>query len=438
MPVRSAVSRLLPIPLLVSALAIGAAAAGQPSATAAESAQVASTGPGVLAVIESGRLTGVGASTVVGVIENRGTDTIEEGHVSVEQRDASGALLTDASAGGLLTWLRLDPGQRAGFHTTFSPVAGYHHYTLATWVTSQGLTPANRRFTVSAAATSETSVSGTYRNDNNVTADRILVTAIFRDAAGKVVDVTTDATGLGSSFPVGPGESRGFTVRRSGNPWTAPEVPHVTASVVVESADELSPLPLNVELFDFSPVQDGGRLLFAGYVRKKHANSSAPGLTTILERRRVGTSAWARVANVVADEVGYFNFGEHVVTKGWEYRARVDGTTTLAPSVSTTVRPRMKWLVELSGPAKSVRVGRTFGLSVQTTLDLGKRTAILQRQQGKKWVRVDDEQVSKRKGRAFFTTSLTTAGSYKFRVLVRKYHFNPDVTSKVVTVRVVK
>lgn len=419
--------------LVAASLVLGVAGAAATSGPAEAAPAFESLGPGEAAVVEHSLRAWPDTewSTVVGTVENRGDTTLGSATVSVDQWDSAGNLLASRSA-DVAHWSRIDPGQRAGFLVPLEPIAGFDHYTVRSWGGTAS-TPANRRFTAAVAHVDARTVGGTYRNDNASTIGRVGVTAIFQDASGHVVDIAYDTRDLGTSYALGAGETGNFSVTRSSGIWVDPVTPHTTATMIVESLDAPSPLPLETGLYTGAPLRFGSKLLMSGWMHKKHTDGEAEGVVAILEGRRVGTSAWTVLGRDTSDAVGNIAFYTAGRVDGvFDYRVRVPATATREAAMSPVVRPKVQWLIELSGPATPAKTGRSVGLSV-TSNGLGRTKVTLERQQGKRWVRVDTTPIN-RKGRASFTTDVAK-GSNKFRVTVPKHGEHDKLTSRVLIVR---
>lgn len=432
MPVGTPAYRKLAIVPL--ALAVVATISASPRAEAVPTAASASVGVGSISVVESSLqpVPGGDSSVVVGTVENRGATTVGAGAVFVDEWDAGGNLLGTANM-GLMTWSRLDPGQQSGFHIPLTKPAAFDHYTLRTWAGTD-VTPANRRFTVTISDVGVRTISGSYRNDNNTPMGRIGVTAIFRDASGDVIDVGYDFHGLEpSASPVGAGESGSFSVYRTSGHFYDPWAPHTTATVIVESLDEVSPLPLTAGLYNGYPLQFGTKRQMSGWVLKQHTAQSVGGVVAILEGRRIGTAAWTTLATDTSDDLGNIVFDTRALIDGvFDYRLRIPATATREAAMSPVIRPKVQWLVELQGPAKTPKAGRAVDLSL-TSSGLGRTKVTLERAQGKKWVPVETGPLDK-KGRATFTATLTK-GANSFRVIVPKHGEHGKLTTRVLVVR---
>jgi hypothetical protein len=156
---------------------------------------VVTTGPAPqLTVVATNQLvdTADGAGLATGIVKNTGTGNVSNIEVDLAFYDSNNNVV-ESDDENTIVFADLDelaPGEQTGFTTIFALPAGYDHFGVTSVTGDDDPTPPNHNFTVAVTNTADdglggTSVTGTVKNNNAVTADDVDVTFIFLDAAGK-------------------------------------------------------------------------------------------------------------------------------------------------------------------------------------------------------------------------------------------------------------
>lgn len=309
-----------------SALAVGAAVLVAPAAQAAAVVTVVS---------QSTFVDSVGTDNIVGEVRNDGSTNVEQITLDFQFMSASSQVLGTDSTTGMVE--RLAPGEKSPFLLTFTPPAGYHHYSVTASATDVAAPP-NHNFTTSLPNEYTDSsglhhLAGTVRNNNTIDADFVNVVVTFYNGGGKVVNAVSEFVDDDAITPGGtsaidemvsttPAYSSYVALAQSNSDAAPGATPSPTATAPATASP--TPSPTATPAAEMTPTLSLAPSVISAGQRVTVTYYGTPGTTLQILSKTQPATAYSVIRSVTLDASGYGSTS-HAPTKNTRIMAKTPG-----------------------------------------------------------------------------------------------------------------
>jgi hypothetical protein len=329
------VARRLAALVFATALGAGAVALVAPAAQAAQVITVLS---------QSTFVDSVGTDNIVGEVRNDGSTNVEDVELTFHFMDAADQEIDSDWTNTLVE--RLAPNEKSPFLETFMRPPGYHHYTVTVTATDAPAGP-NHYFTPSLPNESTDGAglhhfAGVVRNDNTAPADFVNVVFTFYNAAGVVVNATSEYVNDDTIAPGGTSAidamittTPGFATYAALGQSSTDAAPPAGGSPSPTPSASASPTPVPTAspVAEVTPTVSLGTDIISAGQRVTVTYHGAPNTTLDVLSKTQPATAYSVIASVVLDATGA-GTTSHAPMKNTRIMARTaGGVSSLQPLI---------------------------------------------------------------------------------------------------------